>query len=158
LVQVENVNTLETAAAHESARMKIESGRNVGSASTTRRADAAAAPGFSPEAEAAPRAGAPKSVGAVAPLDAVLALQAEEPPAQRRARQAKRGRAALDALEELERGLVSGRAPAALRTELERLRRTSEPSGEPGLDDILREIDTRLAVELAKLDRLVQAA
>jgi hypothetical protein len=58
----------------------------------------------------------------------------------------------------LERGLVLGRAPAAVRAELERLRHGAEPTGEPGLDEVLREIDTRVAVELAKLERLSGAA
>ena len=136
--------------------MKVESGRNVGSAAGARRADSAAtAPGFSPVGvEETPQVAAPNGVSSVAALDTILALQAEEPLAQRRARQAKRGKAALDALEQLEGGLLSGRAPGALRRELEHLRRTAEATGEPGLDDVLREIDTRLAVELAKLDRM----
>jgi hypothetical protein len=134
--------------------MKVESSRSVGSASGPKRAAGAAAPGFSVAAEETAQGAATGSVSSVAALDTILALQAEEPIGQRRARQAKRGRAALDALEELEAGLLSGRAPAALRLELEHLRRTAEATGEPGLDDVLREIDTRLAVELAKLDRM----
>jgi hypothetical protein len=134
--------------------MKVESGRNIGSASGAKRAPGAAAPGFSVATEEAPHVAATGGVSGVAALDTILALQAEEPFGQRRARQAKRGRAALDALEELEARLLLGRAPAALRHELEHLRRTAEATGESGLDDVLREIDTRLAVELAKLDRL----
>jgi hypothetical protein len=134
--------------------MKVESGRNVGSAAGGKRAGSPAAPGFSPVgAEEATQVSATGGVGSVAALDMILALQAEEPLAQRRSRQAKRGRAALDALEQLEAGLLAGRAPGGLRQELEHLRRTAEATGEPGLDDVLREIDTRLAVELAKLDR-----
>lgn len=135
--------------------MKVESGRNVGSAPGGKRAGSTAAPGFSPAgAEEAPQVSAATGVSSVAALDTILTLQAEEPPAQRRARQAKRGRAALDALEQLEEALLSGRAPGALRHDLEHLRRTAEATGEPGLDGVLREIDTRLAVELAKLERL----
>jgi hypothetical protein len=133
--------------------MKVESGRNVSSANA-KRAAGGAAPGFAPEAEAASeQVRAVLSVGGVTALDAVLALQTEEPLAQRRTRQARRGAAALDALEELEKGLVEGRAPAALRAELERLQRGREPTGDQGLDEVIREIDTRLAVEAAKLDR-----
>ena len=135
--------------------MKVESGRSVGTAPAPKRAGAAAAPSFSPAGvEEAPQVAAASGVGNVTALDTILALQAEEPLGQRRARQAKRGRAALDALERLEEGLLSGRAPASLRAELEQLQRTAEATGEPGLDGVLREIDTRLAVELAKLDRL----
>lgn len=135
--------------------MKVESGRNIGSASGAKRASGAAAPGFSPAgAEEPAQVSATGGVSSVAALDTILALQAEEPLGQRRARQAKRGRAALDALEELEAGLLSGRAPAALRQQLEHLQRTAQATGETGLDDVLREIDTRLAVELAKLEQL----
>ncbi|MEZ6023458.1 MAG: flagellar assembly protein FliX [Hyphomonadaceae bacterium] len=132
--------------------MKIERGSGVSQTSSARKAGAAAAPGFAPAAEAPQRAAPVTGVGAIPSLDAILALQGEEGPAQRRARQARRGRAALDALEALEKGLVLGRAPAGLRAELEALRRDAQPSGDEGLDEVLREIDTRLAVELAKLE------
>jgi hypothetical protein len=132
--------------------MKVESSRSLAS-SGAKRAPANAAPGFAPESEAPHRAASVTGVGGVTALDAVLALQTEEPPAQRRARQLRRGGAALDALEELEKGILQGRAPGALRTVLDRLLRGREATGEAGLDAVLREIDTRLAVEAAKLDR-----
>lgn len=135
--------------------MKIESGRRVGPSSASRRAGQAA-PGFAPaEADAPQRVAGPTGVGAVASIDTILALQADEPPAQRRARQARRGSSALDALERLERALLDGRAPAALRAELESLRHASALTGDSGLDGVLLEIDTRLAVEAAKLERLL---
>jgi hypothetical protein len=135
--------------------MKVEGGRSVGSAAAPKRAAGAAAPGFAPEgAEEAPHVAAASGVSSVTALDTILALQAEEPLGQRRARQAKRGGLALDALEKLEEGLLLGRAPASLKAEMEHLQRTAEATGEPGLDGVLREIDTRLAVELAKLERL----
>jgi hypothetical protein len=136
--------------------MKIESGRRVASSGPARKAGAAsAAPGFAPALEAPVRATAASAVQSVTPLDAIIALQAEDPGAQRRARQARRGRDVLDALERLERGLLVGRAPAALRAELESLQNAALPTGDEGLDEILREIDTRLVVELAKLDRML---
>jgi hypothetical protein len=135
--------------------MKIESGRRIGPASAPRRAGAVA-PGFAPaETDAPQRAAAASGVGAVASIDTILALQADEPQAQRRARQRRRGSTALDTLERLEHALLEGRAPASLRAELESLRRASAPTGDAGLDDVLREIDIRLAVEAAKLDRLL---
>ena len=136
--------------------MKVESGRSVGSASGAKRASGAVAGGFAPEMEAAEQTRTVNGVGGVTALDAVLALQGEEDPMQRRGRQARRGRAVLDALEELEKGLVKGRAPGALRSELERLQRGSELTGDAGLDELMREIDTRLAVEVAKLERQLQ--
>jgi hypothetical protein len=136
--------------------MKIESGRGVAPSSAPRRAGAlSAAPGFATPAEQPQRVAAASPTSVVTPLDAIVALQSDEPPAQRRARQTKRGRDALDALERLERGLLQGRAPAALKAELERLHFAAAPTGEAGLDAVLNEIDIRLAVELAKLDRLL---
>ena len=137
--------------------MKVEGGRGVGSAGAPKRAGGVAAPGFALTGEEPTRADATTSVNAVTALDAVIALQADEPPAQRRSRQARRGWTALDVLEELEQGLLSGRAPGGLRVELERLQLASEQTGDPGLDGVLREIDTRLAVELAKLERQAAA-
>lgn len=138
--------------------MKIEGPRNVSASSGARRAGGSAAPGFSPDIEAPHRAAAATGVSAVTSLDAILALQSEEQPQQRRARQTKRGKAALDALERLETGLLLGRAPGGLKRELESLQRASQLTGDPGLDDVLREIDTRIAVELAKLERVGAAA
>lgn len=135
--------------------MKIESGRGVAPASGPRRAGSAPATGFSPAIDAPQKAAPASAVGAVTPLDAILALQSDEPPAQRRRRQLKRGGDALDALQRLEQGLLQGHAPAALKAELENLQFASAPTGEPGLDDVLREIDIRLAVEAAKLEQLL---
>ncbi|MEZ5995123.1 MAG: flagellar assembly protein FliX [Hyphomonadaceae bacterium] len=133
--------------------MKIESGRGVGATSPGRKAGGTAAPGFAPAAEGVQRTSASGPVTSVTPLDAILALQAGEPLAQRRARQARRGGAALDLLEELEKGLLLGRAPAHLRAGLDTLQQGAEATGDAGLDAVMREIDTRLAVEAAKLDR-----
>ena len=131
--------------------MKIESGRNVASGANARRAGAAA-PGFAPETGAPQRAGAMGAAPAIASLDALMALQGDTMIGERRARQARRGRDALDALEALVRGLLAGAAPAGLRQRLESLRAGAEITGEAGLDAVLREIDTRLEVELAKLE------
>jgi hypothetical protein len=138
--------------------MKVEGGRGVGPSTGAKRAGGAAAPGFSPAVEAPQRAAPASGVSGVTPLDAILALQAEEPAGQRRARQAKRGRAALDVLEKLEQALVLGRAPASLRADLDHVQRGAEATGEVGLDEVLREIDIRLAVEAAKLDRMLERA
>lgn len=132
--------------------MKIESGRGVASAGSARRAGSAAAPGFAPSTDAPQRAAPSTGVQAVTPLDAILALQTEGGAGQRRARQARRGRDVLDALEDLVLGLAQGRTPEGLQSHLEGLRRGAEPSGDEGLDSILLEIDTRLAVEIAKLE------
>jgi hypothetical protein len=134
--------------------MKIEPGRNVGQTSSAGKAERAAAPGFAPATDAPQRAAAATPTGAVTSLDAILALQGAEDPTQRRARQRRRGAEALDTLEELERGLVLGRASGGLKARLEALQGRSEKTGDEGLDAVLNEIDIRLAVEAAKLERI----
>jgi hypothetical protein len=138
--------------------MKIEGGKGVGASGAPKRASGAAAPGFAPDVGAMQSTAKTTPASAVTALDAVLALQVEDGPAQRRARQLRRGRDALEALEALGRGLVLGRAPASLRADLDRIRSQSQTTGEEGLDLILLEIDTRLAVEAAKLDLSLPAA
>jgi hypothetical protein len=132
--------------------MKVEGPRGPAPTGSARRAGANAAPGFAPSVDAAQRVPQASSVGGVTALDAVLALQMDEPPAQRRARQLKRGHDALNALDELEQGLLLGRAPGRLSVDLARLQAQSQMTGDAGLDAVLREIDTRLAVEAAKLE------
>lgn len=134
--------------------MKIEPGRNVGSSSSAGKAGKTAAPGFAPATEAPQRAAAATPTGAVTSLDSILALQGAEDPMQRRSRQRRRGAEALDALEELEKGMLLGRAPGGLKARLEALQGRSEKTGDEGLDAILNEIDIRLAVEAAKLERI----
>jgi len=94
-------------------------------------------------------AAAPK---ASANIDALLALQGvEEDPAERRKRSVKRGRSALDVLDDLKLGLLSGNLTAST---LSRLRDAAAnlkaSSGDPGLDAVLSEIELRVEVELAK--------
>jgi hypothetical protein len=141
-------------AALDAGVMKIEQGGRVTALGGARRSGASAAPGFAPELDEPEAAAHAGGVGAVTPLDAVLALQGDETPGRRRVRQLRRGGRALDTLERLEHALALGRAPASLRVELDALRRGGELTGEAGLDAVLLEIDTRLAVETAKLDRL----
>jgi hypothetical protein len=138
--------------------MKIENGRPVSAAGGAKKAaGTTAAPGFAPQIDGPQRAAATAPTAPLTALDALIALQTDEAPTHRRKRQTKRGTDALDALERLEQGLLLGRAPGALKAELERLSRGAELTGEPGLDDVLHEIDIRLAVELAKLERLAAA-
>jgi len=134
--------------------MKIESGRGVTPSQAGKRTAGAAAPGFTPATEAPQKTQAAASVAPATALDAILALQAEGFDPGRRSRQVRRAEAALDALTRLERGLVEGRAAGAVRADLLAVQAESAPTGEPGLDAILLEVDTRVAVELAKLERL----
>ncbi len=119
-------------------------------ASQTRRTSST---GFSlPETPTMPEeprsASAPK---AAASLDALLAMQGVEDPTERRKRSVQRGRGALDVLDDLKIGLLSGNFDTStvsrLRDAAANLKSTS---GDPGLDAVLSEIELRVEVELAK--------
>lgn len=132
--------------------MKIEPVRGVQGAQASQRARETGGPAFTPAASEAPRVAAMSAAAPTPALDAVLLLQGEGAPDKRRA-QARRGKRALDVLERLAQSLLEGRAPGGLRGELQALQAQSQTTGDPGLDDVLREIDTRTLVELAKLER-----
>jgi len=132
--------------------MKIESGRGVGATQPSKKAAGAAAPGFAPEASAASAPATAGGIASIGGIDGILALQAEGFAPGRRARQARRGEDALDTLAQLAAGLLAGRADRGLLSSLAANQAASEPTGEPGLDAILQEIDIRVAVELAKLE------
>src|ERR1700733_9593843 len=88
---------------------------------------------------------------ASANIDALLAMQGIEDPVERRKRSVQRGKGALDVLDDLKIGLLSGNFNAAtvnrLRDAAASLKSTS---GDPGLDAVLSEIELRVEVELAK--------
>ena len=110
--------------------------------------------GFSllPETIAAPEtrsATAPKAAGNI---DALLALQGvEEDPVERRKRSVQRGKGALDVLDDLKIGLLSGNFDASTVSRLrDAAANLKSSSGDPGLDAVLSEIELRVEVELAK--------
>ncbi len=93
-------------------------------------------------------AAAPK---AAAGIDALLALQGVEDPTERRKRSVARGRGALDVLDDLKLGLLSGNFDSSTVTRLRTAAASlKESSGDPGLDAVLSEIELRVEVELAK--------
>jgi hypothetical protein len=81
----------------------------------------------------------------------LLAMQGIEDPVERRKRSVQRGKGALDVLDDLKIGLLSGNFNVAtvsrLRDAAASLKSTS---GDPGLDAVLSEIELRVEVELAK--------
>jgi len=84
-------------------------------------------------------------------IDALIALQGIEDPVERRRRAVKQGARALDALDELKLGLLSGAIDQAILLRLKAVAADlKEGSGDDGLDRLLGEIDLRVAVELAK--------
>lgn len=97
-------------------------------------------------------AAAPK---ATANIDALLALQGvEEDPIERRKRSVARGRTALDVLDDLKIGLLSGNLDGSTVMRLrDAAANLKSSSGDPGLDAVLAEIELRVEVELAKAGR-----
>ena len=85
-------------------------------------------------------------------IDALLALQGVEEPGERRRKAVKRGRTALDALDALKLGLLSGTLDTAALARLKSVvAGLAESTGDPGLDTVLAEIELRVGVELAKI-------
>jgi hypothetical protein len=84
-------------------------------------------------------------------IDALIALQGIEDPAERRRRVVKHGRRALDALDEVKLGLLAGTLDQATMLRLKSVAADlKEGSGDERLDSVLAEIDLRVEVELAK--------
>lgn len=84
-------------------------------------------------------------------IDALIALQGIEDPTERRRRAVKNGRRALDALDEVKLGLLSGTLDQATMLRLKSVAADlKEGSGDERLDAVVAEIDLRVAVELAK--------
>ena len=108
--------------------------------------------GFSlPDAAATPETRAVVAPKAAGNIDALMALQGIEDPAERRKRSVQRGRGALDVLDDLKIGLLSGNFNAATVSRLrDAAANLKSSSGDPGLDAVLSEIELRVEVELAK--------
>jgi hypothetical protein len=104
------------------------------------------------DAEAPRAAGASPALRTVGGIDALIALQGLEDPTERRRQALKRGRVALDALDELKIGLLGGELTQATLVKLRSAAAfLKDGSGEAGLDSLLGEIELRVEVEIAKL-------
>jgi Class II flagellar assembly regulator len=112
-----------------------------------------AAGGFSvTEDESARAASASAPLRTVGGIDALIALQGIEDATERRRHAVKRGRLALDALDELKVGLLGGElSPATLQKLKAVAAHLKAGSGEAGLDRVLAEIELRVEVEIAKM-------
>jgi hypothetical protein len=132
-MRIQGTNAATTAAPSSTARRSASGTFSLDSGSPTR---AAAGPS------------ATRSIGGI---DTLLALQGVEEPGERRRKAVKRGRVALDALDALKIGLLSGTLdPAALARLKSVGAGLGEPTGDPGLDTVMAEIGLRVEVELAK--------
>jgi class II flagellar assembly regulator FliX len=113
----------------------------------------AAAGGFSVAEEQAPKQPQPPaSLRTVGGIDALLALQGHDNPAERRQRAVRRGRNALDMLDALKLDVLAGTlGPATLMRLKSATADLRDSSGDANLDMVLAEIELRLEVEIAKM-------
>ncbi len=100
----------------------------------------------------------PAQTAAVAATGGLIALQEVEEVGERRRRAVGRAHAMLDELEKIRDALLIGRLPASTLHELRRLlaERPAELQ-DPRLESLLREVELRTEVELAKLERASSA-
>jgi len=144
--------------------MKVSNSTSLGSAAAVRgAARPVAGGGFSlPEptsaAEIAHAAPAFAATG-ISSLDALLALQEVAGPLERRRKAVRRAGRILDVLDDIKIDLLGGAlTPLALDRLMSAVREQREEAGDPGLDAVLNEIETRAAVEIAKLEMARPAA
>jgi hypothetical protein len=122
----------------------------VANASAPRRA---ASGSFSVDEGTAPKSSAPAAaLRTIGGIDALIALQGQDDPAERRRRAVKRGRTALDALDELKLEVLGGApGPSTLQRLKSATAELRDSSGDERLDSVLAEIELRLEVEIAKM-------
>jgi len=142
--------------------MKVTSATAAGGAAQTR-GTARASGGFSlgqtGAAAAAARAAPTQGPTGVGSIDALIALQALGDPLERRRRAVGRAGQILDVLDEVKMALIDGGAPAsALQRLTSAIREQRGDTEDPRLESLLDEIETRAAVEMAKLEMLASAA
>lgn len=140
--------------------MKIEATSSAAQAAAARRTSAAAAPGFAlPAGPAAPAAQAGQAApatasAALASVGALLALQGEDGPLERRRRATRRADDLLGQLEDLRLATLSGTVSRAQAARLAlTLRDRREDVDDPELRQLLDAVELRAEVELAKLDQ-----
>lgn len=132
--------------------MRIQGTQGTATAAKSSAARRPSSGGFSLNESTTPRnAAAAGNLRAVGNIDALMALQGFEDPAERRKRAVKHGRSALDMLDTLKLGLLDGTLDPGMLHQLKSLTSGfSESSGDPGLDEVMGEIELRVEVELAK--------
>ena len=132
--------------------MRVSGTNRTALASTPNAARRGSGGDFSLGGAAAPQApSAAVALRTLGGIDALIALQGIEDPVERRRRAVKHGSRALDALDELKLGLLAGTLD---QTAMLRLKSVAadlhDASGDDRLDQVLAEINLRVAVELAK--------
>ena len=143
--------------------MKVNNSSGVGSASGVRPGARPPASGFSlpgaAEATEVAHATPASGVTGVGSLDALLALQEVSGPLERRRKAVRRAGRILDVLDEIKVALLGGDlTPVSLDRLVVAVREQREGAEDPGLEAVLNEIETRAAVEIAKLEMARPAA
>jgi hypothetical protein len=133
--------------------MRIQAPNGSAAIATAPAARRAAAGGFAVGEDSAPRAAsAAGGLRTVGGIDALIALQGIEDLPERRRHAVKRGRVALDALDELKIGLLGGTLSPVTLTKLQSAAAyLKQGSGDDRLDTVLGEIELRVEVEIAKM-------
>jgi hypothetical protein len=132
--------------------MRINGTNGAAAAKAPASAQRTAGGGFSVSEQAdARQPAAAGSLRTISTLDALLALQGIEDFTVRKKRAVAKGRNALDALDSLKAGLLGGTLDGATLARLKvAADGLTEETGDAHLDELMRQIDLRLAVELAK--------
>ena len=143
--------------------MKVSGTGGPTQATGPRPARAGGGEGFRIAAPDAPAAAAPASsvasTASVMGVDALIALQEVGSPLERRRRSVARAGHILDVLDGLKVALLDGElAPADLERLAHAVRQQRAATEDPKLEELLDEIETRAAVELAKLEAANHAA
>jgi hypothetical protein len=111
------------------------------------------APIMAPAASGAAGISSAGGVSAIGSLDALIALQEVGGPLERRRRATGRASRILEALEDLKLELLAdGLTPTVVEALTRAVRDQRALTDDPRLEGVLDEIETRAAVELAKLE------
>jgi hypothetical protein len=137
--------------------MKVSSTGGAGAVGASRAKPTGGGSGFAlPTVGAAGPASGVAQTGGVAgvgSLDALLALQANLDPMERKRRAVKRAGGLLDLLDALKIAVLDGEVSTGTLSQLKNaVREHRESTDDPKLETILNEIETRAAVEAAKLE------
>lgn len=93
-------------------------------------------------------------IAAASPLSNILALQEISDEESRRRKLKHQAHTMLDTLEKLRHQLLIGAVPASMLSELaQRIETQKQMVSDPGLQSLIADIELRLAVELAKLEK-----
>jgi hypothetical protein len=137
--------------------MKVSGPSGPSATGGARPATQAAAGGFAPimapAASGAAGVSGAGGVSAISSLDALMALQEVGGPLERRRRATGRASRILEALEDLKLELLAGGlTPTVVEALTRAVRDQRALTDDPRLEGVLDEIETRAAVELAKLE------